>query len=203
MRIGSFFRTIGKTLGIVTLVLLLFAASGLPARAQSEAELWSALREPNHFVIMRHALAPGTGDPGNFRVEDCSTQRNLSEAGREQARRTGEAFRRNGIERAAVYSSQWCRCLETARLLGLGEVKELAALNSFFEERSKGPVQIRQLQEKLRSIDLSQPVVLVTHQVNVTGFTSVYPSSGEMVVVRREPDGSFETVGTIDPRSTR
>ncbi|MGF1621338.1 MAG: histidine phosphatase family protein [Rhodomicrobiaceae bacterium] len=203
MRIGSFFRTIARTLGIVPLVLLLLAASGLPARALSEAELWAALREPDHFVIMRHALAPGTGDPSRFRVDDCSTQRNLSEAGRQQARRTGEAFRRNGIERAAVYSSQWCRCLETARLLGLGEVKELAALNSFFGERNKGPAQIRQLQEELRGIDLSRPVVLVTHQVNVTGFTGVYPGSGEMAVVRREPDGSFETVGTIDPRSTR
>jgi phosphohistidine phosphatase SixA len=203
LQIGSFFRNIPNILSLVPLVLLLLAASGFPAAAQSEAELWAALRKPDHLVIMRHALAPGTGDPGNFRVDDCSTQRNLSEAGREQARRTGEAFRQNGIERAAVYSSQWCRCLETARLLGLGTVEELPALNSFFEERSKGPAQIRQLQEELRSIDLSQPVVLVTHQVNVTGFTGVYPSSGEMVVVRREPDGSFKTVGTIDPRSTR
>jgi phosphohistidine phosphatase SixA len=192
-----------KAFGVVPLVVLLLAACGQTAHAQSEAELWAALRKPDHLVIMRHALAPGTGDPDNFRVDDCSTQRNLSEAGREQARRTGEAFRRNGIESAAVYSSQWCRCLETARLLELGEVEELTALNSFFEERGKGPAQIDQLRQDLRKMDLSQPVVLVTHQVNVTGFTGVYPGSGEMVVVRRKTDGSFETVGTHDPRRTR
>ena len=187
-------------LPLAALSLLLTAPS---AMAQSEAELWAALRKPGHVVLMRHALAPGTGDPSNFRIDDCSTQRNLSDAGRRQARRTGEAFRANGIESAAVYSSRWCRCLETARLLGLGEVVPLPSLNSFFEERSKGPAQLRQLGRDLAEMDLSRPVVLVTHQVNVTGFSGVYPRSGEMVVMRRKPDGSFETLGEIDAKSTR
>jgi len=190
-----------KTATLVTLLLL--AGFPVQAMAQSESALWAALRQPDHFVMMRHALAPGTGDPGSFDVDDCSTQRNLSEAGRRQARRTGEAFRANGIDSAAVYSSQWCRCLDTARLLGLGAVEALPSLNSFFRQRSRGPAQLRRLAEDLRQMDLSEPAVLVTHQVNVTGFTDVYPSSGEMVVMRREDDGTFTALGTIDPRSTR
>lgn len=79
-----------------------------PLRAQDETELWAALQERGHFVLMRHALAPGTGDPSNFDVDDCSTQRNLSEAGRRQSRRTGEAFRANGIESAAALIRRSC-----------------------------------------------------------------------------------------------
>lgn len=95
------------------------------------------LKKPGHFAIMRHALAPGTGDPRNFDLTDCSTQRNLSEAGREQAKAVGELLRKSGIEKAGVYSSQWCRCLDTATLLGLGPVTELPALNSFFQQPEK------------------------------------------------------------------
>lgn len=186
---------------LLTVCAVLFAAAR-PAPAQTEAELWAALRQPDHFVMMRHALAPGTGDPPVFQLDDCSTQRNLSEAGRRQAQRTGEAFRANRIETASVYSSQWCRCLDTARLLGFGKVNELPSLNSFFGDRSQGPAFLRQLERDLAGMDLSQPVILVTHQVNVTGFTGVFPSSGEMVVMRRAPDGGFEALGTIDPRST-
>ena len=90
---------------------------------------------------MRHATAPGTGDPAEFQLDDCATQRNLSAVGREQARATGARLRAAGITSAEVYSSQWCRCLETARLLGLGEVLELPALNSFFGERARAAEQ--------------------------------------------------------------
>lgn len=100
----------------VGLVLVAASLAALPADAEN-AVLWSALRGGEHVVLMRHAVAPGTGDPAGFELDDCSTQRNLSERGREQARATGERFRANGVTDAAVYSSQWCRCLETARLL--------------------------------------------------------------------------------------
>ncbi len=188
---------------ILILATLAVLGAMRPAAAQSEAALWAALREPGHIVLMRHAYAPGTGDPVNFRLGDCSTQRNLSEAGRRQARRTGEAFRANGIENAAIYSSQWCRCLETARLLDLGDVTPLPSLNSFFGDRAQGPALLRQLERDLAQMDLSRPVILVTHQVNVTGFSDIYPGSGEMVVMRRKADGGFETLGAIEPRPTR
>lgn len=170
--------------------------------ARAEEALWAALRQPGHFVLMRHALAPGGGDPANFRLEDCATQRNLSDAGRAQARRTGETFRARGIAEAAVFSSQWCRCLETARLLGLGDVTPLPSLNSFFDDRNQGPAYIEQLRRDLGALDLSRPAILVTHQVTITGFAGVFPASGEMVVMGRKPDGSFETLGTLAPLPT-
>ena len=117
------------------LLVCLFLLLPLSAAAQTqtdEAGLWAALRDGGHVALIRHGLAPGTGDPPGFRVDDCRTQRNLSPAGRAQARAIGERFRANGIDTAAVFSSQWCRCLETARLLGLGEVQALPGLNSFF-----------------------------------------------------------------------
>lgn len=104
-----------------------------PTVTASSSDTWSLLQQGDrgYVVMMRHALAPGTGDPPNFRLEDCSTQRNLSAQGRAQARRIGEAFRRRGIKVARVLSSQWCRCLETARLMNLGAVEPFAPLNSF------------------------------------------------------------------------
>ncbi|NJM33772.1 MAG: histidine phosphatase family protein [Rhodomicrobium sp.] len=178
----------------------LLAVAVLPARGASSAEdLWNALRQPDHFALMRHATAPGTGDPDNFRLGDCSTQRNLSQGGREQARRTGEAFRAKGLSFAAVYSSAWCRCLDTARLLGFGEPQVLASLNSFFEDRSAGPAQTRRLRSEIQAMDLSRPVMFVTHQVNVTALSGVYPRSGEIVVMRRMPGGGLETLGSLRP----
>src|SRR5688500_16468822 len=97
-------------------------AQPAPAPAADEAELFEALRTGRAAALLRHALAPGIGDPAEFRLDDCATQRNLSAAGRDQARAIGERLRAQGITQAEVYSSQWCRCLETARLLDLGAV---------------------------------------------------------------------------------
>jgi hypothetical protein len=121
-----------RLLACLCLLLPLSAAAQTDA---DEAALWAALRDGGHVALIRHALAPGTGDPPEFRVEDCRTQRNLSPAGRAQARAIGERFRANGIGTAAVFSSQWCRCLDTARALALGEVTPFAGLNSFFAGR--------------------------------------------------------------------
>jgi phosphohistidine phosphatase SixA len=196
---SSFFLARSLFSLIVLLNAVLLSGHISSAVAQDRNDLWAALKKPGHFVMMRHAIAPGTGDPDHFRLGDCTTQRNLSESGRQQARRTGEAFRKNGITGAAVYSSEWCRCLETARLLGLGDVEPMPSLNSFFEARSQGPAQTRQLRQEMSKMDLSRPVVLVTHQVNVTAFSGVYPRSGEMVLMRRMPDGEFETMGRLNP----
>ena len=148
---------------------------------------------------MRHAIAPGTGDPGNFALRECSTQRNLSDQGREQARRTGAAFRDRGIAVDAVYSSQWCRCLETARLLGLTEVRELPPLNSFFAHPERRAPQLTALKAWLADHPDGATSVLVTHQVVVTAVAGGWVRSGEIVVVRPRSDGSVEVVGRIDP----
>ena len=146
--------------------------------ASENKDLWRNIKEPNHFVIMRHALAPGTGDPQNFKIEDCSTQRNLSDEGREQAKAIGKRLREHGIDSIKVYSSQWCRCLETAKLLGIGDVEESPLLNSFFRNFEQRKVQTKKLREWLLEQTLDQPLLLVTHQVNITALTNIYPKSG-------------------------
>ena len=93
------------------------------------AEMIENMLAGGHILMIRHALAPGTGDPANFQIGDCSTQRNLDDRGRDQARAIGDWLRSKGITSARIYSSQWCRCLETAKLLKLGPVAELPALN--------------------------------------------------------------------------
>jgi len=134
-------------------------------------------------LLLRHAIAPGFGDPADFRIDDCSTQRNLSEAGRQQASAIGAWLRKRGIGRARVYSSQWCRCLETAELLGLGRVSPLPALNSFFERPADREPNLTALRAFLAAQPLqNEPLVLVTHQVTVTALTGISPSSGEGVV---------------------
>jgi len=180
-----------------------FCLIGWTQLARTQESLATRLSQPEHIAIMRHALAPGTGDPSNFTLGDCTTQRNLSAAGRRQARRTGEMLRSVGVKQARVFSSQWCRCLDTAELLGFGPVEPLPALNSFFETRSRGPAQTRELREKIAGMDLSKPVVMVTHQVNITRLTDVFPRSGEIVVLNRKDSGELEVLGTITPRQAR
>lgn len=165
--------------------------------SDDEAGLWKAMRAGEAIVLLRHALAPGTGDPADFEVEDCSTQRNLSDAGRRQAESIGNMFRQHGIEKARVLSSQWCRCLETARLLKLGPVEEMPHLNSFFRRYERRDLQTQKLRAWISRQNLDQPVVLVTHQVNITSLTEVYPSSGEMVIVSRLKSGEISVLGTI------
>ncbi|KQT47599.1 hypothetical protein ASG43_09320 [Aureimonas sp. Leaf454] len=134
---------------------------------------------------MRHAEAPGVGDPAGFRLGDCATQRNLSAAGREQARRIGEAIKDRGIRVDRILTSQWCRAAETATLLDLGPIVEDAALNSFFDTRETARTQSDEVRRTLSDLDRTgQRATLVTHQVNITSLTGVFPASGEMIVVR-------------------
>ncbi|WP_345793402.1 histidine phosphatase family protein [Thauera sp. JM12B12] len=163
-------------------LLLPFAA----ARAETgEAALWAALRDGGHVALIRHALAPGTGDPPGFRVDDCATQRNLSAAGRAQARAIGERFRANGIATAAIFSSQWCRCLDTAREMGLGEAVAFPGLNSFFADRGEEAWHTAAARALIAERAHGPvPLVLVTHQVNITALSGVFPASGEIIVMR-------------------
>lgn len=159
-----------------------------PALASDEAwEIWNS--EGVH-ALMRHAIAPGTGDPANFTLGDCTTQRNLNETGREQARSTGTVIRDNGIQITSVLTSQWCRCVETAELLDLGPVREEPALNSFFRDRSTEATQTRQIKQQLSSLPATEKALLVTHQVNITALTGIYPRSGEIILVQMADDAA-------------
>jgi phosphohistidine phosphatase SixA len=182
-----------------TAALLLFVAAGLAGQEPDEPKLWDALRQGGHVVLMRHAIAPGGGDPPGFRLEDCATQRNLSESGRQQARLAGEALRSRNIPVRRVLTSQWCRCRETAELLGLGPVEEYPVLNSFFSDRSTAQAQTEALRRFVSESPGESNVVLVTHQVNITELTGAWPASGELVVVRPDGRGGFLLVGRLVP----
>lgn len=172
--------------------------SSAPNSTQTEAELWNLLRQGTGYTVMlRHTTAPGTGDPPNFRLEDCTTQRNLSEEGRQQAVQIGAGFRQYQIPVEAVFSSQWCRCLETAKLLNLGSVEPLPAINSFFQDRATEPQQTAQVRQLiLDQRDRAGVIILVTHQVNITAITGIIPASGSMVVLRAN-NSEVEMVGEI------
>ena len=166
-----------------------------PAVADEAA--WEALEQPGAFVLMRHALAPGTGDPAEVRIGDCSTQRNLNETGREQARRIGRAFRKRGIAFDAVFTSQWCRCRETAELLGLGLASDLPSLNSFYKNWQASVSQTATTKKFLSENLPRKRLLLVTHQVNIRALTNAHTRSGEALVVRRFPDGMLRPIGSI------
>lgn len=191
------FKRVHGALRLLFLLAVSAAAPAVEAAGTADAALWQALRDGEAFAVMRHATAPGTGDPDNFAIGDCSTQRNLSDAGREQARAIGRRFRDNGIAEAAVFTSQWCRCRDTAALLGLGEAGDLPALNSFFRRPDEKESRMRALRAWLSEADFGMPLVLVTHQVNITALTGEYTVSGEVLAVRREPDGSMTVLGSL------
>ncbi len=182
---------------VIIFGMTVLAVNGHQARAAGEAGVWAALRGGGHVALLRHALAPGTGDPAEFAIGDCSTQRNLSDEGRAQARRIGERLRANGITAARVFTSKWCRCRDTAAELGFGAARDLPALNSFFRRTERRAPQTRALKDWLAAQDLSTPVVLVTHQVNISALAGTYAASGELVIVRPDADGEVEVVGRI------
>lgn len=133
-------------------------------------------------LLLRHAYAPGGGDPENFDVNDCSTQRNLNDQGRAQARDIGRQLKALGLAPTAVWSSQWCRSFETAELMDVGKVQPLPALNSFFQNRSAGPGQMRDLRAFLKSLDpKGGPYVMSSHQVVVSAIANTWVNSGDGV----------------------
>ena len=133
-------------------------------------------------LFLRHAPAPGFGDPDGFRLGDCATQRNLDAAGREVARRIGLALRRSAPPIRAVYSSEWCRCLETAALLGLGGVVSFSGLNSFFQGLAPKRGTMAKLRAFLAGLEREgAPVLMVTHYVVIGELTGIYPPSGGLV----------------------
>jgi broad specificity phosphatase PhoE len=171
------------------------------AAAGAEAFPIERLDEGGYVVMLRHATAPGVGDPESFRLGDCATQRNLSDQGRVQARRLGERLRAQGIAAAEVYSSQWCRCLETAELLDLGPVEQLPALNSFFSRPAERAANLAALRRFLADLaEDGPPVILVTHQVTISAITGSGTVSGEAIVLAVDGTGQPPVVGTIAPQ---
>jgi len=161
---------------------------------------WEIWQSEGVHALMRHAIAPGTGDPAGFTLGDCTTQRNLDDTGREQARQTGERIRAMGIELTTILTSEWCRCVDTAILLDLGTVQEEPALNSFFRDRSTEATQSRQIKQRLAKLPKNDKALLVTHQVNITALTGIFPRSGEIILFRLTNEGTeLEVLARLMP----
>ena len=183
----------------VILSLTFLIAMPTAASAADQSDVINRLKAGGHILMIRHALAPGNGDPPNFKIDDCATQRNLDDTGRDQARSIGVWLRNNDVTSARVYSSQWCRCLETARLLNLGPVQELAALNSFYERtQDRGP-NLKALNDFISQQPVKgELIVLVTHFVTISGIAGTGVSSGEGVLLALHEEAPYTVVGRLD-----
>lgn len=148
-----------------------------------------------NVLFIRHALAPGFGDPQNFDLNDCSTQRELNEEGREQAYIIGHKIKAAGIIFSKIYSSQWCRCLETAEYMNLGDITTEPGLNSFFQGIVTKDKTLFILRKRLNSIESNnQFVLMITHQVTITAITGITVSSGGVVAFSTKSGESKEVI---------
>ena len=173
-----------------TLTALLMACCFL---AQA-SDLSQKLQSSDYVLLMRHTLAPGVGDPANYSLQDCKTQRNLNAEGRAQAVFVGEWLKKQGVKNAEVHSSVWCRCKDTAALLNFGEYKVEPALASFFDDMSKGKESHLKLQRFIASKIKSKgdkALIMVTHHVNILEFMGENIASGDMVLAKINPKGEL------------
>ena len=183
-----------------SLIKLLWVVFGLVVSFQvCASELSELLKKPDHVLLMRHAIAPGIGDPAGYKLQDCKTQRNLDATGRAQAQKTGQWLKAQGVGNALVFSSAWCRCKETAENLAFGTPVLEASLNSFFDDMRQGSQSNANLQKFIANqlkAKGDKALVLVTHQVNITQFTGETVGSGDMVLAKVNAAGkmiSFKT----------
>jgi len=177
---------------------LLVLCALAPAAVLADDALWSLLRTGGQVVLLRHdATDPGVGDPPGMKLEDCATQRNLSEDGRAHARRLGEALRGRGIPVAGLQSSPWCRCLETARLVFGRAADVQPALSNLFGRREAEAPQVAQLGKIVERVPERGNLFLVTHGSTVLALTGVSPAMGEMVVLTPQRAGGFRVAGRL------
>ena len=158
------------------------------------SELAQQLASSEHILLIRHAHAPGVGDPPGYSLERCETQRVLSDDGKRQSVRIGDWLRKQGVRTGRVLSSVWCRCQQTAERLNFGPIQIEPSLGSFFDEPGKGPAQNRQLQQLISRELLGKDgkaLILVTHHVNIWEFVGANIGSGDMVLARVTPQGTL------------
>ena len=161
-------------------------ALAVSAQALADEKLWSALKAGGQVVLIRHTITtPGAGDPPGFRLEDCSTQRNLTDTGRRHARRIGEEWRARGIPIERVVSSPWCRCLETSQLAFGRKPETSDALSNLFGRSENRERQVRELRALVSSHSGKANLVLVTHGSTIAALTGVNPDTGEMVILSK------------------
>lgn len=180
--------------GMLMALLALFA---LPALAQVDERVWELLKSGGQVVLMRHALTEsGIGDPPGMRLDDCRTQRNLSDGGRRHARRIGDAFRARDIRIGQVLSSPWCRCMETARL-AFGKAEATRALGNLFGRAERAASQVREMKALVSKPRGGANLILVSHGSTILALTGISPDNGEMVVISPQEDGRFTVRGRL------
>jgi phosphohistidine phosphatase SixA len=173
-------------------LIALLVFFGVQTIALAQTELANAMQDGHHVLLMRHADAPGYGDPQGYQLNQCSTQRNLGERGRIQAQAIGEWLAKQSITKAQLYSSAWCRCLDTATLLNKGQVKKEAALGSFFDDMSQAKKQTEDLAKLIQTERIkypNAPIIMVTHHVNIESYTGKVLNSGDMILVKINSSG--------------
>jgi phosphohistidine phosphatase SixA len=181
--------------------LAILFLTGMHAARADEAG-FAAIAAGGHVVLLRHGKTPGgAGDPAGFRVDDCATQRNLTDEGREQARALGRLLRARNAKIDKVLSSAWCRCRETAALLDAGAVGHLAALDNLYGRWEARGEKTQALRDVVRSWKGPGTLLLVTHGANVLPLTGIQPGEAEGIVVMPAPETSegFRVVGRIGP----
>ena len=178
--------------GTVRRIFLIALVTACVSGTASAASLGDTLAKPDRILLMRHADAPGFGDPPEHVLGDCATQRNLGERGQKQAVEIGEWLRGQGVSRAEIYSSPWCRCVDTATRLKLGTVTSDESLGSFFNDPQQSAEQTSRLQAliaKALALKGKKALILVTHQVNISAYVGKTLGSGDMVLVRVNRQG--------------
>jgi len=180
---------------LFNIILIIFFTLTIEIRSDQNNETLDNLKKGGNLIFIRHAYAPGGGDPNNFNINDCSTQRNLSDSGRTQSEKIGKFFKENKIPISSVLSSEWCRCKETAQI-AFENFETKNFLNSFFSEKfSKNrKSQMINLKKYVDNWDKEKNLVLVTHYVVISEALDYAPSSGEIVIA----DINFKKIDNIE-----
>ena len=175
--------------------IIIFISLTTPIKADLYKNLINQLEDGGKLIFIRHAYAPGNGDPAGFNLNDCSTQRNLSDEGRKQAQRIGEFFTKNKIEIDKVLSSEWCRCKETAKI-AFKNYSTNSFLNSFYSSKfSKNKdKQVKAFNYYIKNLEIEKNLIFVTHYVFISEVLNYGPSSGEIVV----SDKNLNIIGSLE-----
>ena len=176
------------------LTFLFFGLLNFTNHAFSDEKILSSLNEGKKLIFIRHAIAPGNGDPDNFDITDCSTQRNLNDKGRAQSKIIGEFFKSNKILFDKVLTSEWCRCKDTG-IIAFGDIETFSALNSFYDQRfAKNKYkQIQNLKKYIKNRKSKKNLILITHYVVILEILNLGTSSGEIIISNK----NFELIGNI------
>ena len=175
---------------IILIILFLFNH-----KSYADENIVEILKKNNNIIFIRHSLAPGSGDPENINLKDCKTQRNLNSEGIKQSKKIGNFFKKNNIKVEHVFSSEWCRCKDTA-FHAFNNFKTFDALNSFYSEKfyKNKNKQIKKLKKFISNWDNNSNLVLVTHYVVILEILGIGAGSGEIIISNK----NYEIIDRIE-----